>query len=197
MLRQPDIARYLDQCNGSNVAIEEVISVYIVGKYMKGATTERILHKLKHLVIYLRVTGRSHILDAGSDAFKALTIEVALGGGRIGLLPPTSAVGREASNQLRRLASSSSRRFSQVRTDVEYGGPCPVHAFVASSQSLPLHAGETRTPWAEQYFIRRQRLGLLLPEEDAPDYVGASQRLTTLPLYESRGSESHRTRSVH
>jgi hypothetical protein len=54
-------------------------------------------------MIYLRVTyvdqnlravmltsgrGRGHILEAGGDAIKALTLEVATGGGRrIGLLP--------------------------------------------------------------------------------------------------------------
>jgi hypothetical protein len=71
MLGQAEIAKYLDQCNGSRLAIEEVLSAYIVWwadssflvyphifsrKYLKGATSERVLSKLRYLSIFLRVT---------------------------------------------------------------------------------------------------------------------------------------------
>ncbi|KAJ7918423.1 hypothetical protein B0H13DRAFT_1607440 [Mycena leptocephala] len=144
MLGQAEIAKYLDQCNGSRLAIEEVLSAYIVWKYLKGATSERVLSKLRYLSIFLRVTGRRHILDVGADAFKVLTLEVALGGGRIGLLPSTTVPGKGAWNVLRRAASSS------LVTDSVYGGPGPVQAFLSLSQSRPWRHNETRTPWAER-----------------------------------------------
>ncbi|KAJ6616330.1 hypothetical protein B0H10DRAFT_1799721 [Mycena sp. CBHHK59/15] len=144
MLGQADIAKYLDQCNGSRLAIEEVLSGYIAWKYMKGATSERVLLKLRYLAIYLRVTGRDHILDAGADAFKALTIEVALGGGRIGLLPSMTAPGRAVWNELRRAGAAA------LATDSVYGGPGPVQTFLSLVQSRPFRENESRTPWAER-----------------------------------------------
>ncbi|KAJ7109609.1 hypothetical protein C8R43DRAFT_1091734 [Mycena crocata] len=144
MLGQTDIAKYLDQCGGSRLAIEEVLSAYIVWKYLKGATSERVLMKLRYLTIYLRVTGRRHILEAGADAFKVLSIEVSLGGGRVGLLPSMTVPGRAVWNDLRRAASTSSRAATFV-TDSVYGGPGPVHTFLSLSQN-----DEARTPWAER-----------------------------------------------
>ncbi|KAJ7468100.1 hypothetical protein FB451DRAFT_1352457 [Mycena latifolia] len=148
MLGQAETARYLDQCNGSAVAIEEVLSAYIVWKYFKGATSERVLLKLRYLAIYLRVTGRRHILDAGADQFKVLTMEVAFGGGRIGLLPSVTVPGKAVWNELRRAAPS-------LLTDSIYGGPGPVQAFLSRSQSRPFRENEARTPWLERYFVAR------------------------------------------
>ncbi|KAJ7109611.1 hypothetical protein C8R43DRAFT_179675 [Mycena crocata] len=149
MLGQAETAKYLDQCGGSLMAIEEVLSAYIVWKYLKGATSERVLTKLRYLTIYLRVTGRHNILEIGADAFKVLTLEVSLGGGRIGLLPSMTVPGKAAWNELRRAASSSPRAATFV-TDSVYGGPGPVHAFLSLSQSQPWRDLEVRTPWAER-----------------------------------------------
>ncbi|KAF8162474.1 hypothetical protein K438DRAFT_1985120 [Mycena galopus ATCC 62051] len=135
MLGQAEIAKYFDQCLGSKTAIEEVLSGYIVWKYIKGATSERVLLKLRYLSIYLRVTGRRHVLEKGADVFKVLTPEVALGGGRIGLLPATTAPGKAVWNAIRRAASL----------------PLP------TDSSQPLRHYETRSPWSERYFVERAR----------------------------------------
>ncbi|KAJ7734545.1 hypothetical protein DFH07DRAFT_844696 [Mycena maculata] len=181
MLGQAETAKYLDQCNGSRVAIEEVLSAYIVCKYLKGSTSERVLLKLRYLAIYLRVTRRSHILNAGADEFKALTMEVALGGGRIGLLPTVSVPGRAAWNELRRTAATS------LVTDSVYGGPGPVQTFLSLSQSQPYRGNESRTPWLDRYFAGRLRIGdMVLPGVVPPDYASDLERLTTLPAYASR-----------
>ncbi|KAF8162472.1 hypothetical protein K438DRAFT_1618385 [Mycena galopus ATCC 62051] len=145
MLGQAQIVKYIDQCQGSKTALEEVLSGYIVWKYLKGATSGRVLGKLRYLSIYLRVTGRRHILEEGADVFKILSLEVALGGGRIGLLPATTVPGKAVWNVIRRAASSS-----LITTDSIYGGPGPVNAFLSPSQSEPLRHHETRTPWSEQ-----------------------------------------------
>ncbi|KAJ7108735.1 hypothetical protein C8R44DRAFT_743966 [Mycena epipterygia] len=191
MLGQADIAKYLDQCNGNRIAIEEVLSGYIVWKYLKGATSERVLVKLRYLAIYLRVTGRypsprgrSHILEAGADQIKVLSIEVALGGGRIGLLPSMTMQGKAVWNEIRRAMSSSSR--AALATDSVYGGPGPVQAFLSRSQSQPFRQNEPRTPWAERYFVARQQLEEYMILEDVPGYISAGERVTTLPLYASR-----------
>ncbi|KAJ7449128.1 hypothetical protein B0H11DRAFT_1743832 [Mycena galericulata] len=146
MLGQTDTAKYLDQCNGSLLALEEVLSAYIVWKYLRGATSERVLLKLGYLARYLKVTGRRHILDAGADVFKALTMEVALGGGRIGKLPARTVPGKAVWNEMRRATS----RSTSLVTDGIYGGPGPVQAFLSSPQSQPLHPNESRTPWLER-----------------------------------------------
>ncbi|KAJ7487240.1 hypothetical protein B0H11DRAFT_1721373 [Mycena galericulata] len=146
MLGQADIAKYFDQCNGSMLAVEEVLSAYIVWKYLKGATSERVLLKLRYLAIYLKVTGRRHILDEGADAFKALTMEVAFGGGRIGLLPATTIPGKVVWNEIRRATS----RSTSLVTDAIYGGPGPVQAFLSLPQSQPFRPNESRTPWLER-----------------------------------------------
>ncbi|KAF7360169.1 hypothetical protein MVEN_00745400 [Mycena venus] len=187
MLGQAEIAKRLDQCHGSRQAIEEVLSGYIVWKYLKGATSERVLVKLKYLTIYLRVTGRRHILEVGADALKVLTLEVALGGGRVGLLPAMTVPGKAVWNEIRRVASSSS-----LVTDAVYGGPGPVQRFLSPSQSHPqryFRDGELeRTPWAERYFATRVQLGEVLPEAL---YSSAGQIITTLPPYESRDHGSN------
>ncbi|KAJ6557931.1 hypothetical protein B0H19DRAFT_1149048 [Mycena capillaripes] len=180
MLGQAQIAKYLEQCNGSRLAIEEVLSGYIVWKYLRGATSERVLVKLKYLSIYLRVTGRRHILEVGADAFKVLTLEVALGGGRIGLLPSMTAPGKAVWNEIRRAAASSS-----LVTDSVYGGPGPVQAFLSRSQSRPLRSDETRTPWSERYFLARIQHGEV-PRE-VLNLTG--EIFTTLPPYASRDDD--------
>ncbi|KAJ7223682.1 hypothetical protein B0H12DRAFT_1213102 [Mycena haematopus] len=143
MLGQAEIAKYFDQCEGSRTAIEEVLSGYIVWKYLKGATSGRVLGKLRYLTIFLQVTGRRHILEVGADVFKVLTLEVALGGGRIGLLPAQTVPGKAVWNAIRRAAPS-------IVTDSVYGGPGPVQAFLSLSQSQPLPHQEGRTPWSDR-----------------------------------------------
>ncbi|KAF7351393.1 hypothetical protein MSAN_01571000 [Mycena sanguinolenta] len=175
MLGQADIAKYLDQCEGSKTAIEEVLSGYIVWKYLRGATSARVLGKLRYLTIYLRVTGRGHIIEEGADVFKILMLEVAGGGGRIGLLPAQTVPGKAVWNAIRRAASLP------LVTDSVYGGPGPVHAFLSFAQSQPLPHNETRTPWSEQYFQARVQLGEVPGE--LPAYSSGNQM--TLPLYTS------------
>ncbi|KAJ6478752.1 hypothetical protein C8R47DRAFT_983749, partial [Mycena vitilis] len=143
---QAEIAKYLEQCNGSRLAIEEVLSGYIVWKYLKGATSTRVLVKLRYLSLFLRVTGRTHILEAGADAFMVLSLEVALGGGRVGLLPSTTVPGKAVWNDIRRATST---RYSLV-TDSVYGGPGPVHSFLSIPQSEPIHRDGIRTRWSER-----------------------------------------------
>ncbi|KAJ7645016.1 hypothetical protein B0H17DRAFT_1104405 [Mycena rosella] len=168
MLGQSEIARYLEQCDGVFVAIEEVLSAYIVWKYLKGATSERVLVKLRYLTIYLRVTGRSHIVAAGADAFKALTMEVSLGGGRrVGLLPAMTLPGKAAWNELRRAAHS---RAVSLATDSVYGGPGPVRALYSILK----------------VYLFLVRLGQILTPAPAPGYVSEREILTTLPEYASR-----------
>ncbi|KAJ7060976.1 hypothetical protein C8F01DRAFT_1141439 [Mycena amicta] len=177
MLGQSETARYLDQCEGNLTAIEEVLSAYVVCKYLKGSTSERVLLKIRQLVIYLRVTGRRHILDLAADILKVLTLEVSLGGGRVGLLPSRTVPGKAVWNQLRRETSSP------LVTDAVYGGPGPVHSFLSRSQSQPFRHYQTRTPWAERYFLARQEFG------EVPilhEYTSAGHRVTTLPVYASR-----------
>ncbi|KAJ6478751.1 hypothetical protein C8R47DRAFT_1138066 [Mycena vitilis] len=143
LLGQTETAKLLEQCNGSRLAIEEVLSAYIVWKYLRGATSERVLVKLGYLSRYLRLTGRSHVLEAGADAFKVLSLEVALGGGRVGLLPGETPQGKAIWNKMRRATSS-------LATDAVYGGPGPVQRFISLPQSEPLRQDHGRTPWAER-----------------------------------------------
>lgn len=56
MLGQSETARLLQQCNGDATAIEEVLSAYVVWKYLKGRTTTHVLAKLKMLSSFLRIT---------------------------------------------------------------------------------------------------------------------------------------------
>jgi len=56
MLGSSEIAHYLDQCNLDPVAIDEVVSGYIVWKLIRGASTARVLAKLRTLIQYLRFT---------------------------------------------------------------------------------------------------------------------------------------------
>jgi len=175
MLGQAQIARYLDKCEDSAIAIEEVLSAYIVWKYIKGATSLRVLHKLRHLCIYLRVTGRGHILETGRNAFRDLTHEVTIGGGRVGGSPTGSEPGRQAWNQLRRGAAS--RHIILMTGD---GGSGPVSAFLTENQRVPFI--ERRTEWGESGVLpgRPQREP---PEVPAPEYATALDRDTGLPLY--------------
>jgi len=175
MLGQSHIGKYLDQCGDSRLAIEEVLSAYIVWKYLKGATTVRVLAKIRLLCFFLRATRRSRILVIGADAIKALSIEVAMGGGRLGLLPAMTLPGKAVWNELRRAAHHG------IATDNVYGGPGPVQAFLTESQRRRFEDDFERTAWAEQYFATRVQL-----ISQAPEYVTASQRNTTLPQYASR-----------
>ncbi|KAF7307046.1 hypothetical protein MIND_00497700 [Mycena indigotica] len=177
MLGQSQVVKYLDQCNGDLVAIEEVLSAYIVWKYLKGSTSAQVLMKIKLLTIFLRVTGRRQLLETAADVFKVLTLEVSLGGGRVGQLAGQTVQGKAIWNELR-------RRSPNLVTDGVYGGPGPVHTFLSNAQSRPFSTDTaTRTPWAERYFVARQAFGRVpVLHED----TSAGQRVTTLPAYVSR-----------
>ncbi|KAJ7621214.1 hypothetical protein FB45DRAFT_1032473 [Roridomyces roridus] len=178
MLTQSNIAKYFDQCTGPDavLAIEEILSGYIVAKYLRGASSARVLMKLRGLVFYLRVTGRGHILQVAADPFKALIEEVSLGGERVGILPTQTAPGKAVWNHLRRNAHGErGPTHPLLVTDPTYGGPGPAHIF----QSRPLHENETRTPWLQRYFA--MRAGDYTGESVPPDY--SSYRTMTLPRY--------------
>ncbi|KAJ7100041.1 hypothetical protein B0H15DRAFT_818479 [Mycena belliarum] len=181
MLGQVEIARYLDQCNGSPLAIEEVLSAYIFWKYIKGATSQRVLVKLRYLTLYLRVTGRGHILEAGADQFKALSAEVVHGGSRIGALRSFTEPGKAVWNQLRRAAPS-------LLTHSMYGGPGSMHELLSRPQSHLPAFGDTaeREPWLDRYFVARRQI---LASSDAISARVPSttdwERVTTLPEYSS------------
>ncbi|KAJ7634555.1 hypothetical protein FB45DRAFT_1056568 [Roridomyces roridus] len=184
MLTQSDIAKYLDQCTGPDavLAIDEILSGYIVAKYIRGASAERVLLKLRGLVFYLRVTGRSHVLEVGADPFKALMEEVSLGGERVGILPALTSPGKAVWNHLRRNARGErGPSHPLLVTDPTYGGPGPARVFLSLPQSRPLHENETRTPWLQRYFATRLRAGDYAGESEPPDY--GSQRTMTLPRY--------------
>ncbi|KAK7044849.1 hypothetical protein R3P38DRAFT_2881241 [Favolaschia claudopus] len=183
MLGQAQIAKYLDQCEGSRTAIEEVLSGYIVWKYIKGATSERVLTKLRYLTIYLRVTGRRHILETAADIFTILSLEVSRGGGRVGLLPTMSVPGKAVWNQIRRAAPST----ALLATDSVYGGPGPVQAFLSITQSRPSRYNEDPmpTPYSERYFAARILLRGVPPAAMVREQH-ASAIATTLPPYLSR-----------
>ncbi|KAJ7800359.1 hypothetical protein B0H14DRAFT_2899988 [Mycena olivaceomarginata] len=184
MLGQAEISKYFDQCQGCRRAIEEVLSGYISWKYIKGATSERVLIKLRYLTIYLHVTGRRQVLEVGADAFKVLTLEVSLGGGRIGLLPATTVPGKAVWNQIRRAAP---RVSTSLVTDAVYGGPGPVQEYLSPSQSQPPARNHERTPWAERYFLARVELGDV-PPGILEQHYNAGHSIMTLPLYASRDS---------
>ncbi|KAJ7735809.1 hypothetical protein B0H16DRAFT_128697 [Mycena metata] len=145
MLGQSEITKYLKRCD-TEVGIEEVLSAYIAAKYLKGATSERVLLKLKYLAMYLRVNGHQRILDLGAEPWRVLTMEVALGGGRIGLLRSVTEPGRAAWNQIRRVSTSN----SGPSTDSVHGGPGPVQTFLLPDQAQPFLLNEARAPWLER-----------------------------------------------
>lgn len=70
MLGQTETARLLQQCEPGTTGMEEVLSSYVIWKYLKGRSTAHILGKLKTLTCFLRVTyvfsSTSHKPD-GSD----------------------------------------------------------------------------------------------------------------------------------
>ncbi|KAF7326058.1 hypothetical protein MKEN_00456700 [Mycena kentingensis (nom. inval.)] len=151
MLGQREIGKYLDEWSGNLTAIEEILSAYIVWKYLKGASSSRVLVKIKYLAMYLRFSGRAHILREAADIFKVLTIEVSIGGGRIGLLPSRTTPGKEIWNRIRREAPARLRR--RGLTGATYGGPVPVQEFLTQAQREPWQPNQERTPWAEQLFL--------------------------------------------
>ncbi|KAF7319133.1 hypothetical protein HMN09_00249700 [Mycena chlorophos] len=177
MLGQSEVAKYLDQCCGDVTSMEEVLSAYVVSKYLKGSTSERVLIKMRYLIVYLRATGRRHILETAADVLKVLFLEVSLGGGRVGTLPSRTAVGKTVWNRLRRETSSV------LMTDAVYGGPGPVHSFLSTSQRIPFRNENTRSAWAERYFVARQASGQV---PNLHENTTAGHRATTLPLYCSR-----------
>ncbi|KAJ7359658.1 hypothetical protein DFH08DRAFT_846663 [Mycena albidolilacea] len=150
MLGQAEISKYFDQCQGCRRAIEEVLSGYISWKYIRGATSERVLVKLRYLTLYLHVTGRRHILEVGADVLRVLTLEVSLGSGRIGVLPATTVPGKAVWNQIRRAAPRASTSLVRVVTDSVYGGPGPVQEFLSHSESQRSARNYGRAPWAER-----------------------------------------------
>ncbi|KZP27800.1 hypothetical protein FIBSPDRAFT_780668, partial [Athelia psychrophila] len=103
MLGQTEVAELLKQCNGDSLAMEEVLSAYVVWKYVKGRSNEHVLEKIRQLRRVLVVTGQTETLRAGERAFRIVMTECALGGqNRIGVLPATTPIGKRVCNDLRR-----------------------------------------------------------------------------------------------
>jgi hypothetical protein len=185
MLGQKEISRFLSECD-SNQAVEEVLSAYVTWKYMRGSSSMRILGKLRSLTIYLRANGQTRPLIIGKDAFTIIAIEVALGGGRIGVLPAQTVPGKQSWNKIRRYAQPS----HNVTTDQQYGGPGPVsHLGLTPFQRTPSPHASERSLWAQCYFYLRPQFGNLgVPSYNSVQGIADErQSVTTLPRYQSQG----------
>ncbi|KAH8927857.1 hypothetical protein BT69DRAFT_1277621 [Atractiella rhizophila] len=186
MLGQADIGKYLDRCT-SDQEVEEVLSGYVIWKYLRGHTSGEVLEKIRYLTLYLRGTNRSHILTKHNAAFLIICYETALGGGRIGYLPAMTPAGKDICNRIRSHANKSNRFLKRIAfvTHSEFAGPFPVDTITTQDQrGVPTN---DREPWSERYFQNRPRLnGSLQP---APDYHlrEGTDHAGTLPEYASRG----------
>ncbi|KAF9026159.1 hypothetical protein BDZ89DRAFT_46472 [Hymenopellis radicata] len=83
MLKQSQIARYLDQCTDDD-GVDEVLSAYVLSKMINGLNCAQVLYKLHLLCCYLQVTNRAHILRLGQDGFKASALKSLLEGSASG-----------------------------------------------------------------------------------------------------------------
>lgn len=150
-------------------------------------------------------------MTIGYDVLKILTVEVALGGGRIGVSPSASSPayhprhfsalfstaftkpGLAVWNALRQDASRSPSRKRKIVTDEIYGGPGPVLAFLtldqrqssASSNPTTMSSilGIARTDERPPWVDRYFYARPQFGNIGAPDYT--SER-GTLPVYMSR-----------
>ncbi|KZP23256.1 hypothetical protein FIBSPDRAFT_786085 [Athelia psychrophila] len=196
MLNQNETGKLLKRCDGDPTAIEEVLSAYVVWKYLKGRPPGHILSKLRYLTIYLQVLGQHDVLRAGSRAFTLIKSECGLGGeSRIGMTPATTLVGKEVWNRLRQQMSTAQ---IELMTDGLYGGTAPIQAFIPAKHQRTVELGvlgvepAKRPEWVKQHFNGRGQLG----NEDALPTYGeaepAGQRgggeVMLLPAYEPRPS---------
>ncbi|KAF7978258.1 hypothetical protein HWV62_1084 [Athelia sp. TMB] len=183
MLGQNEIGKLLKQCNSDPVAIEEVLSAYVVWKYLKGRPPGHILAKLRY------PSGQHDTLRASGRAFAVVTTECELGSdSRIGMAPATTQVGKEVWNRIRRHMSSSQLK---LMTDGMHSGPAPIQAFMTTAQRTPapLPAITERPQWAEVHFQARNQFG---NEGSLPRYAdvpcGRGGEGVLLPAYEPRAS---------
>ncbi|KAF8918920.1 hypothetical protein CPB85DRAFT_1279390 [Mucidula mucida] len=115
-------------------------------------------------------SGRGHIMRTGETAFKAISFEAAMGGGRIGVTPVWNIIRRWADKKY------------AISTDRTYGGPGTVPAWFTPRQlaelrrTMELHE---RPAWLERYFSVRLSV-LDFAAFSLPDY---DSRIATLPLY--------------
>lgn len=121
-------------------------------------------------------------------------MECALGrDSRIGVSPPTTVIGKEAWNRIRRQMSSAQAR---LMTDSQYGGPAPVRAFMTAAQRTPVVsiAGSERPAWAERYFHIRPQFS---SEAGLPGYRDVCRHdRGTLPPYASQTSRELESISI-
>ncbi|KAH8826699.1 hypothetical protein DL96DRAFT_1528403 [Flagelloscypha sp. PMI_526] len=188
MLSQSQVAPYFDKCTDDD-CVSEILSAYVVCKFLNGSNCAQVLQKIQYLCQFLRVTGRGHILRIGEQAFKVISFEVAVGlSERIGATPATTPAGKEIWNYIRQKAS---RKHYTIATHQD-GGPGTIPTFVSPDQQRRLQVGaqrnlneEDRPAWMERYYSRRRSVfepvALALP----PEY---QSRLgtDTLPVYVSQ-----------
>ncbi|KII90548.1 hypothetical protein PLICRDRAFT_39118 [Plicaturopsis crispa FD-325 SS-3] len=178
MLGKAEVAKLLDQCGDHSCAIGDVLSAYVYWKYLRGASTTRVLEKLRALCMYLRSTNRSNVLRIGKRSFMAVGTLVASGGGRIGKAPVETPIGIEVWNALRR------RRVAVAATDGDEGGPGSVLAFTTLEQRKVWGYHGRWDVLGENDFQEGQ-----YDSELAPSYVHAPSYTSTcppLPLYRGR-----------
>ncbi|KZP09517.1 hypothetical protein FIBSPDRAFT_938460 [Athelia psychrophila] len=211
MLGQNEIGKLLKRCNGDPIAIEEVLSAYVVWKYLKGRPPGHILSKLRYLTIYLQVTGQHDVLRAGSRAFTLIKTECGLGEeSRIGMVPATTPVGKEVWNRIRRQMSAAQVKLvtEGLYRTTPTSGPVhtQAHAFIPANHQRTTGTGAgvregeataaARPQWVAQHFDARTQFGneRALPPtygQAAPvrERVGGEGgEVMLLPMYEPRAS---------
>ncbi|KIY68302.1 hypothetical protein CYLTODRAFT_314220, partial [Cylindrobasidium torrendii FP15055 ss-10] len=127
MIKQSQVVRYLDQCT-DNDSIDEVLGAYVICKFLNGAKCAQVLTKIHHLVCYLSLTDRGHIVEIGQEAFKSLAIEVSSGAQRVGTRPALTKPGIGIWNVIRSKRSFHQRLHSTI-TDAS-GGPGALSSFL-------------------------------------------------------------------
>ncbi|KAF8918909.1 hypothetical protein CPB85DRAFT_940020 [Mucidula mucida] len=122
MLSQSQIARYLDQCT-DNDGVDEVLSAYVLSlqKMVNGLNCAQVLYKLHLLCCYLQVTNRGHILRLGQEGFKAICIELSLGGERIGRSPVYGSRDKSGNRSLERTPQEQEVSPGTLHDDSTYG----------------------------------------------------------------------------
>jgi len=206
MLGQNETGKLLKRCNGDPIAIEEVLSAYVVWKYLKGRPPGHILSKLRYLTIYLQVTGQHDILRAGSRVFTLIKTECGLGEeSRIGMLPATTLIGKEVWNRIRRQMSTAQVKLMTDglyrNNDNPTSGPIQAqtraHVFIpANHHRTTGTTGTERPQWVEQHFEARTQFGndgalpptygQVVPMQERVGGEGGEVML--LPMYEPRAS---------
>ncbi|KIY63363.1 hypothetical protein CYLTODRAFT_458172 [Cylindrobasidium torrendii FP15055 ss-10] len=180
-LTQSLAARYFDQVNDDS-GINEVLSAYVMSKFVNGSEPGEVLYKMHLLCCYLRANGREHVLEIGLKAFKAIAFEVAIGGDRIGATAIASKAGIKAWNRVREQAR---KKGYPIVTHELWGGSGTIVAMFPPEQFAKLRRlkdPSERPTWLEAYYNTRCRM----IETGVGWMPGYESELQTLPAYVSQ-----------